>query len=72
MAQRYCVKKGTAQGAEVVYRPRSEQDRFPWEVDSRWYPGYNGWRYGPDSVTTIERYREQSRVQRGNVDPQRV
>lgn len=58
--QRYCAKKGSARGAEVFYRPRSETDQYPWEVDSRWYTQYNGWRLSPDSVTTMERYRQDS------------
>lgn len=55
--KRYCVKNGSARGAEVFYQPRSESDGFPWVVHSRWYSEYNGWRYAPQSVTTVERYR---------------
>lgn len=56
---RYCVKSGRAAGAEVFYRPRSDADRFPWEVESRWYEQYNGERRAADAVTTMERYRRQ-------------
>lgn len=63
---RYCVLKGTAQGAEVKFDPRGVDDRFPWVVESRWRQQYNGWRYSADCVTTVERYRQLRTVPRGN------
>jgi hypothetical protein len=68
---RYVVKDGSAQGAEVIYRPRSDEDGFPWEVQCRWHPQFNGWRYAAKAVTTFERYRLAHQVARGHADPTR-
>lgn len=68
---RYVVKSGSAQGAEAHYRPRGDEDGFPWEVECRWHPQYNGWRLPAKNVTTAERYRLQHQTPRGHADPTR-
>lgn len=68
---RYVVKSGSGAGAEVFYRPRSDEDRFPWEAGCSCHPMFIGWRYAPQAVTTAERYRLAHQVARGHADPTR-
>lgn len=51
------VRSGVAQGARVIYRPRGDEDRSPWVVESKFHPYENGWRFGTQEVCTLIEYR---------------